>query len=111
MTKTTFLIGCLLLLIWPVFAQQGQMKIVPTADQETYKLYYGCDVVSDISINVKDKNRESVFTRKIKDKKGFILPIDFSDFGTGKYVVEVFTPLFTLTDTVNYMDFAERTKA
>ena len=87
------------------------MKIVPTADQETYKLYYGCDVVSDISIKVKDENKETVYTRKIKDKKGFILPINFAEFGSGKYVVEVFTPLFTLTDTVDYLDFAERTKA
>lgn len=111
MTKTTLLLLLTFGFIFPAIAQQGEMKIVPTADQETYKLYYSCDVISDITIKIKDENKESVYSRKIKDKKGFILPIDFGEFGTGQYLVEVFTPLFTLTDTVKYMDFAERTKA
>ena len=109
MTRTTLLLVFLFSTRMAV-AQTGQMKIVPTADKETYKLYYACDVVSDISVNVRNENRESVYKREIEDKKGFILPINFGEFGSGKYVVEVFTPLFTLNDTVTFLDMSERIK-
>ena len=110
MTKTTLLFLFLAFGHLISLAQTGQMKVVPTADQETYKLYYSCDVPSDLSISIKNEEKSSVYKRKIKDKKGFILPLSFTDFVSGRYVVEIFSPLFTLRDTVNYVDFAGRIK-
>jgi len=92
------------------FAQKGEMKIVPTADPNTFKLYYVADIVSDVRVDIKNTDKESVFKRNIKDKKGFILPIDFTEFGTDVYTIELFTPFFTLTDTVDYMSFSDRIK-
>lgn len=91
-----------------LFAQKGEMKIVPTADPSIFKLYFSADISSDIKVNVRDKSRNSVFNRKIKDKKGFILPIDFSGFESDRYTIELFSPLFSLYDTVDYKSVGDR---
>lgn len=97
------------LLLSPVlYGQNGEMKLVQTADQNVYKLYFSSDLASDIKVSVRDQSKKTVFTRKIKDKKGFILPIDFSNFETGSYSVELFSPLFVLHDTITYQSAKDR---
>ncbi len=91
-----------------LYGQKGEMKLVQTADQSIYKLYFSADLASDIKVTVRDKSRKPVFTRKIKDKKGFILPIDFDSFKSGLYWVELFSPLFILNDTVDYKSVSDR---
>ena len=91
-----------------LFGQNGEMKVIPTADPGTYKLYFSADLASDIKINVRNKSKKSVFSRKIKDEKGFILPINFSDFESDRYTIELFSPLFSLYDTIDYKSAKDR---
>ena len=97
------------LLLSPVlYVQNGEMKLVQTADQNVYKLYFSSDIASDVKVSVRNKAKKTVFTRKIKDKKGFILPIDFSEFTSDTYSVELFSPLFVLYDTIAYQSAKDR---
>ncbi|MEL6557206.1 MAG: hypothetical protein AAFQ94_03415 [Bacteroidota bacterium] len=97
------------LLLSPVlYGQNGEMKLVQTADQNVYKLYFSSDIASDVKVSVRNQAKKTVFTRKIKDKKGFILPIDFSEFTSDTYSVELFSPLFVLYDTIAYQSATDR---
>ena len=80
MKKLLFILFGLCVFAQPLIAQKGEMRLVPTAKPSIYKLYYSADISSDIKVTVRSSANESVFTRKIKDKNGFILPIDFSGF-------------------------------
>ena len=108
MNKNIISISLLLLLSSTNYGQSGEMKLVQTADQNIYKLYFSSDLASDIKISIRNQEKKTVFTRKIKEKKGFILPIDFSDFTTDTYSVELFSPLFVLYDTINYESAKDR---
>ncbi|MGB3465506.1 MAG: hypothetical protein WBA74_09550 [Cyclobacteriaceae bacterium] len=108
MKKIICTLTVFLLITIPLLAQTGEMRVVPTAKPSVFKLYYTADIESDIKITVRNSGNESVFTRKIKNKKGFILPIDFSEFLTDNYQIELFTPLFILNDSVNYTSVTDR---
>ncbi len=82
--------------------QSGEMKVVPQKNSDNFKIYFQADMSSSIVVEVRDARDKVVQSLKFKDKDGFILPLDFSEYNSGDYTVELQSPFFTLSEKVTF---------
>lgn len=85
-----------------VFGQNGRIEIHSGDSSSHYKLLYMSDINADVVITTLNNKGRKINDFTVEDKKGFSFPIDLSGQPSGVYFIEVFTPLYTLYDTINY---------
>ncbi len=83
-------------------AQNAAMQMVPVKNSDSYKMYYESEAKWNLEISIVNEKGKKVEEFKLKDKNGFILPIDFGKYGSGEYLVKVESPAFLLEDKVNF---------
>lgn len=84
------------------FGQNGRIEIHKGDSLSHYKLLYMSDMRSDVVITTRNPEGRAIDEFKVANKEGFVFPINLSGRPSGTYYIEVFTPLYTLYDTINY---------
>lgn len=100
--KFNFLIIVMLLSTSVLFSQNGRIEIHKGDSLSHYKLFYMSDMKSDVVITTLNPEGQKIDEYKTEDKQGFVFPINLSERPSGVYYIEVFTPLYTLYDTIHY---------
>lgn len=98
LTITFILFGSL------AFANEGNdNKFVVIASQEAgvFKAIFEDDAV-DATITIFDKAGKLVYSKNIKTKNGFILPMNFKGLQSGTYTIEVKNGVNKWMQTINY---------
>ncbi|MEL7145402.1 MAG: hypothetical protein AAFO69_03470 [Bacteroidota bacterium] len=99
-----------LLTVLTCFGQNGRIEIHPTDNITEYKLLYMADMSSDVVITVLKPNGQRLSEQTVEDKKGFSYTVDLAQQNSGTYYVEIFTPFYTLYDTIGYVTKLDRLK-
>lgn len=82
--------------------QNGRIEIHRTDTLTQYKLLYMADMSSDVLVSVLNPNGKKLSEQKVINKTGFSYTIDLEGQNSGTYYVEVFTPFYTLYDTIGH---------
>jgi len=100
--KFTLVFAIFLLQGVNVLGQNGRIEIHQGDSTNQYKLLYMSDMSSDVTITLLNPKGKKFSKQTVIDKKGFSYPINLSGKNSGTYYIEVFTPIYTLYDTINY---------
>ena len=99
-----------LFVVIPGIGQNGLIELRNTDDISQYKLLYMSDIDSDVEISVLNPEGVTISKQTVEDKKGFSYTIDLEERASGIYYVEVFTPFYTLYDTISHKTKIDRLK-
>jgi len=80
----------------------NKFAVIPGQETGIFKVIFEDQAIVNTTITVFDKAGKLVYTKAIKSKNGFILPMNFTGLRSGDYTIELKNGSTTWMQTINY---------
>jgi len=64
----------------------------------------------NVEVTLLNKKGKKKFNKTIKNSDGFVMPLNLEGEDSGKYTVEIFTPVYNLVETFEYLTWQDELK-